>query len=272
MGGDEANAMVDYPICDPSKVKPSASCMAEAVQNFSVKPVSIVTGCNGKLGAMVCEHLRSIGHVVVGIDRSGNGLNANCTDEKEVDAVMCQALTASCGAQECYLVNVLGYTDSVDEMKHCTSFEDIPASAFQGHLDMNLRAVFLLMQAFVRHFKEHAKCILNFSSMYANLCPRPSMYKNAIKNPGYPASKRGVEALSEYAAVLLGPNTRVVCIAPGGVQETIDDKDFMARYIEKVPLKRMTRFEDIRGAITYLLGASYVTGTTLVLDGGMHLT
>jgi len=64
----------------------------------------------------------------------------------------------------------------------------------------------------------------------------------------------------------------VVCLAPGGVQETIGDQEFMAGYIERVPLKRMTTFEDIRGAITYLLGASYVTGTTLTLDGGMHLT
>ena len=199
--------------------------------------VSIVAGCSGKLGQMVSEHLRRCGHTVIGMDRQGGCLDVDCTKDDAVEQAMKEALRmAGSSAKECYLINALGYSDSVDEMRDCSHFEDVPISAFQGHLDMNLRAVFLLMQAFVRNFSSRAKCIVNFSSMYATLCPKPSMYKSGLKNPGYPASKRGVEALSEYAAVLLGPTTRVVCLAPGGVKETIGDKEFMDGYIQRVPL------------------------------------
>ena len=95
------------------------------------------------------------------------------------------------------------------------------------------------------------------------------MYKDREKDIGYSVSKAGVIQLTRHLAVHLASHVRVNCIVPGGVKYK-QDKDFISRYSEKVPLKRMMKVSELNQIIEYLCsaGSSYVTGAVFTVDGG----
>jgi len=92
----------------------------------------------------------------------------------------------------------------------------------------------------------------------------------------YNASKGGVVALSKSAAIdLAGLGIRVNVVAPGVVRTRLarfltDDPAQAAEYLKGVPLGRFATVDDVAGAALFLLSeeASYITGHTLVVDGG----
>jgi NAD(P)-dependent dehydrogenase (short-subunit alcohol dehydrogenase family) len=95
------------------------------------------------------------------------------------------------------------------------------------------------------------------------------LYKNREKDIGYSVSKAGVIQLTKHLAVHLAPGIRVNCLVPGGVKYK-QDKDFIRKYSEKVPLKRMMNANEMNQIIEYLCseGSSYVTGAVFTVDGG----
>jgi NAD(P)-dependent dehydrogenase (short-subunit alcohol dehydrogenase family) len=82
-------------------------------------------------------------------------------------------------------------------------------------------------------------------------------------------SKAGVVMLTKTLALALAPDITVNAIAPGAVLPP-DEWDDKARehLAATTPLKRLGSAEDVAGALIYLLEADYVTGDTLVVDGG----
>ena len=136
---------------------------------------------------------------------------------------------------------------------------------------VNLRAVVLGSQAALRHFRSGG-AIVSTSSIAAHT---PQM------NTGlYSAAKAGVEAFTAQAAVEWGPRgVRINAVAPGMVRtamaETVyADPALYAARTAMVPLRRIGRPEDIGGAVAFLLSdaAAYVTGQTLIVDGGFTQT
>ncbi|MDO8580732.1 MAG: SDR family oxidoreductase [Candidatus Omnitrophota bacterium] len=86
----------------------------------------------------------------------------------------------------------------------------------------------------------------------------------------YSAIKGGIVNFTRYLASYFGPNgIRANCVCPGGVFDH-QDKQFVRHYEHKVPLKRMAKAEEIASAVLFLAceASSYVTGTTLMVDGG----
>ena len=76
--------------------------------------------------------------------------------------------------------------------------------------------------------------------------------------------------MTKYLAVYLAEkNYRVNSHSPTGVFNN-QDKEFVSKYIDKVPMGRMADVKDFRGALIFLLSdsSSYVTGTDIVIDGG----
>lgn len=77
--------------------------------------------------------------------------------------------------------------------------------------------------------------------------------------------------LTRCLAKELAPEVRVNAIAPGTITLPDDAPELEASFIRQAPLKRSGRPVDIVGAVTYLATAKFVTGQTLVVDGGRVL-
>lgn len=91
-----------------------------------------------------------------------------------------------------------------------------------------------------------------------------------MANPAaYAVSKGGLVQLTRWLATTLAPRVRVNCIAPGGILRN-QPESFQRQYIQRTPLQRMGEEADIIGAVVYLATdmSAYVTGQTLVVDGG----
>ena len=95
------------------------------------------------------------------------------------------------------------------------------------------------------------------------------MYDGAHKHIAYSVAKAVVINLTKFLATHLAPNIRVNCVAPGGVEHDQDD-EFKKKYSKLTPLGRMMRKDELNGIIEFLCSnkSSYMTGSTIILDGG----
>lgn len=95
--------------------------------------------------------------------------------------------------------------------------------------------------------------------------------------PGYAAAKGALTALTRQLAVEYAPDLRVNAIAPGAVLTAIwnrRDEDFRRTVASRIPLMRIADAKEIAAAAAFLLSpdASYITGQTLVVDGGRSIS
>ena len=120
------------------------------------------------------------------------------------------------------------------------------------------------------------------SSIYGLKAQDLSLYKgtNIDNNFSYPIIKSGIIHLSKQMASYYGKfGVRINSVCPGGLKgniagkKTQQDSNFIKRYINKTPLKRMAKPEDVSNAIIYLSSeaSSYITGHSLNVDGGISI-
>ena len=130
-------------------------------------------------------------------------------------------------------------------------------------LDLNLRAPFLLAQEASKKMTEGG-LIVNISDVGAQ--------KAWSRFPSYTVSKAALESLTRILARAYAPTIRVNAIAPGFVlQSDIVPAEEWDRLINRVPLKRPARPEEIASALEFLCKNEYITGQTIVVDGGYSL-
>jgi pteridine reductase len=130
-------------------------------------------------------------------------------------------------------------------------------------LDLNLRAPFLLAQECAKKMTDGG-LIVNITDVGAQ--------KTWSRYPSYTVSKAALESLTKILARALAPKIRVNAIAPGFVlQSDIVPAEEWERLIGRIPLKRPARAEEITSALEFLLKNEYVTGQTIVVDGGYSL-
>ncbi len=110
--------------------------------------------------------------------------------------------------------------------------------------------------------------IINIASIYGLVSPDQRIYTNFVKPVAYGASKAAVINMTKYYATLY-KNVRVNCLSFGGVYNN-QDEDFVKKYCEHVPIGRMARKDEYNDLVKFMLsnGASYITGSNIIADGG----
>ena len=148
--------------------------------------------------------------------------------------------------------------------------EDMPLEKWQTVLDINLTGAFLFCQAAGRvMMRQGSGCIINVASI-AGLVAMPG----GIHSAGYVASKGGLLALTRELAVKWAKHgIRVNAIAPGFFPSRMTEKvlEHMQADVEaEIPMGRVGRAGELKGVAVFLASdaAGYVTGQTIVVDGG----
>jgi pteridine reductase len=140
--------------------------------------------------------------------------------------------------------------------------EDVTPETWDETFDLNLRAYFFVAQGAVPLLRRSHGRIVNLADV-AGFEPWPQFVPHCV-------SKAGVVMLTKGLARALAPDVTVNAVAPGAVLLP-DAWDAATRqhFAETTPLRRLGSPEDVVKAVRYLLAdGDYVTGTTLVVDGG----
>ncbi len=134
---------------------------------------------------------------------------------------------------------------------------------WDASLDTNLKAGFFCAQAAAPLLRRTKGAIVNFADA-GGLMGWPGFIPHSI-------SKAGVVMLTRVLAKALAPDVRVNAIAPGTITMPGDPPEWEADFVKLAPLRRTGAPSDIADAVSYLVHAEFLTGHTLVLDGGRSL-
>jgi NAD(P)-dependent dehydrogenase (short-subunit alcohol dehydrogenase family) len=139
-------------------------------------------------------------------------------------------------------------------------------------VDVNLNGLWRCSQAFGGHMIDNGGgVIVNIGSISAQIVNRPQM------QPAYNASKAAVHQLTKSLAAEWAPyGVRVNALAPGYTKTemaAVDRPEFRARWIEDAPMQRYAMPDELGPALVFLASdaSSFMTGATLVIDGGYTL-
>ena len=258
--------------------------------------VAIVTGGNGRLGSQYASALSAAGAAVAVLDRveqphprvrdlmaRGAAVSTHVvdtTDRTAVDAAV-DRIARRFGAPT-ILVNNAGLGSSpADEALETAAFERYPESAWDAMMESHLKSALIASQSFIARFKADkaaAGSVINISSTYGLVSPDQSIYDyrrrggaEFYKPVGYSVAKSGMLNFTRWLAEYGAPfGMRANTLVPGGVREAGHAPEFVAEYEKRTPLGRMANEDDYNGAIVFLASraSAYMTGATLVIDGG----
>jgi len=260
--------------------------------------VALLTGASGFLGRTFAETLLTNGADLIAIGRPAKlGKQVEAWKEKYgsgrvhgyyVDMFDLEALTKTLDEiSGRHAVDVL--INNAHELAPASGFNTPAGSLDQGNMDVWMRNLTagvcwpaLTVQKIGVGMKERGRgSIINISTMYAVVAPRPALYEGTtfLNPPAYSASKAAMIAFTRYVASFWGSyGIRANAILPGPFSNTEDAGPNSVRvgdpFIEKLKantsLGRIGRAGELAGALLFLASeaSSYVTGQTIVVDGG----
>lgn len=249
--------------------------------------VAIVTGGRGLYGASISRSLCEMGACVVIASRSGD----KCEEyAKQLRNEGYQAIGMSLDLESDDSIRIFAKSvhdqfgkidilvNNAVDRRNMTSLADATRQKLQDSASTNLNGQIILSQAVLEYMiPNRSGNIINISSMRGLDCPHFPFYPESFGDQpvNYTTEKWAMVGLTKYMAGRYGQyNIRVNCIAPGGfnpgLADSTDKSGFVHTYIENCPLKRWADEDDIKGPIAFLASdaANYVTGATLVMDGG----
>ena len=260
--------------------------------------VAIVTGGMGRLGARYVVALSEAGASVAVFDLPGRAspvvhaaaaVSDGCTlsiheldvtSRAAVDAAVAQ-VADRLGTPTILVNNAELGSSPADLGLETGRFERYPESAWDAMIDSHLKSALVMSQSFVAQFRSagmSSGSIINISSTYGVVAPDQSVYDyrrkdgaEYFKPVGYSVAKSGVLNFTRWLAEYGAPfGVRVNTLVPGGVREPDHAPEFVAEYEKRTPLGRMAADTDYDGAILFLASraSAYMTGATLVVDGG----
>jgi pteridine reductase len=145
-----------------------------------------------------------------------------------------------------------------------TPFGEITPEQWDGIMALNLRAPFFLTQAAAPHLRQSRGVVVNIADLAA-----------FETWPGYlphGLSKAGIVYMTRALARVLAPEVRVAGIAPGTVllPDNWSDAD-EERLRRTTPLQRTGTPADVTATVLFILDSDYLTGETIIVDGGRHV-
>src|SRR6185503_14940524 len=242
----------------------------EQMSDFAGKRILVTGGASG-IGRATCQRLGSRGAEVIVADRDESGGRAVAeeiggealiVDFTDIEAAIA-TISDSCGTLQ-GLVNGAAVVPR-------TEFPEVEAADWDRVIDLDLTAPFRLTQALLDRFDPAGAAVVNITSIASLTVLAPT----GRITPAYSAAKAGRRMVSDSLAAVLGRRgIRVNAVAPGFIETpmTTDEQTEAREWLSsRIPLGRWGRPEELAGAIAFLLGddASYVNGTTLVVDGGL---
>ena len=235
---------------------------------MSPRPLALVTGAAHRLGKVFALTLARHGFDI--LLHYHQSLDAALQTQAEILTVGRRVILAPADLTDpVQISSLLSKVESLSVLVNSAAFmpigntENLSIENWDASLDLNLRAPFLLAQACARKMTEGG-LIVNITDVGAK--------KAWSRYPSYSVSKAALESLTKILARALAPKIRVNAIAPGFVlQSDIVTAEEWERLIKRVPLKRPARREEIASALEFLLNNEYITGQTIVVDGGYSL-
>ena len=235
---------------------------------MSPRPLALVTGAAHRLGKVFALTLARHGFDI--LLHYHQSLDAALQTQAEILTVGRRVILAPADLTDpVQISSLLSKVESLSVLVNSAAFmpigntENLSIENWDASLDLNLRAPFLLAQACARKMTEGG-LIVNITDVGAQ--------KAWSRYPSYSVSKAALESLTKILARALAPKIRVNAIAPGFVlQSDIVSAEEWERLINRVPLKRPARTEEIASALEFLLQNEYITGQTIVVDGGYSL-
>lgn len=245
---------------------------------FSLKDKTIlVTGATSGIGKSCCEVLRNLGAKIIVVGRNPNKINEliESLDLKDSDVSTIKAdLTDDNDLQS--LINEVHKVDGVVLAAGQVSVYPIGFTTIgkiNELLDINLKPIAYITQQLLKKKKlGPGGSVVAITSILGNLGFMPG-------NAAYGVSKAAVESWIKYCALeFASKNIRFNSILPGGINTPMAIIDSLSeeqrqKDILRVPMKRYGEPFEVANAVAFLLSdaSSYITGTSIVIDGGRHL-
>ena len=239
--------------------------------------VAVVTGGNSGIGLAAAIRLQEEGAKVAISGRSkqtlsdavksiGNGILAVQSDVANLADI--DKLFTEVG-QKLGKIDVLFVNAGVAKF---APLSDTSEKVFDEQYDINIKGAYFTIQKALPYLNDGASIILNTSVVDQ---------KGTIGASAYASTKAALRSIARTAAAeLVGRGIRVNTVAPGPIttpifgrtglpQEAIDD--FAKGVLERVPMKRFGKPEEVAGAVAFLASqdASYITGVEINVDGGL---
>lgn len=187
---------------------------------------------------------------------------------QEVDCVRLIGETVKHFGRIDVLVNNAGIQQEVP-------FEDTSIDIWQKIIDVDLTGPFVCSREAVKHMKKQKNpiggCIVNISSVHQEI-PKPFYV-------AYASAKAGIKMMTKTMALELSRyNIRVNAVAPGAIETDMNrelklDEAELRNVLRRIPLQRIGTTQEVANVVEFLASdkASYVTGSTYFVDGGMTL-
>jgi 3-oxoacyl-[acyl-carrier protein] reductase len=249
--------------------------------------VALVTGGAGGIGGATVRALAKAGvsgvavnyrqsakeaeDLAAEIERSGVkafALQANVQSDDQVRGMM-RKVGEHFGRLD-ILVNNAGVTQWV----RLSDLEGLTDAVWDEILDVNVKGAFRCARAAQSLLQQHGGMIVNVSSISGVLAP------TTMSSMAYGTAKAALIYMTRALAVAMAPKVRVNCVAPAFTDTPWMSQHFGADYQQVIakassgyPLQRIASPEEIAGAILGLItGGDFVTGQTLIVDGGLSLS
>lgn len=233
-----------------------------------MSPLALVTGAAHRLGKAFALTLARLGYDIVLHYHSSS--DEALQTKAEIESLSRNVFLVQADLTDpSQIQSLLSNIEHLDVLVNSAAFmphgdvDSLSLENWDTALDLNLRAPFLLAQACASKMTAGG-LIVNITDVGAQ--------KAWSRYPSYTVSKAALESLTRILARALAPKIRVNAIAPGFVlQSDIVPAEEWERLIGRIPLKRPARTEEITSALEFLIQNQYVTGQTIVVDGGYSL-